>query len=524
MNERSPRLILIADRDKESAVQLGEVLKKRGYGVIYTYDGSNSIEVVITHLTDLVFYDAALPLIHYKKFIQIVRSNPRTMHIPIIIIGRATDRIGFSSLTESKINKPYDIDSVVSMVDNIFHKIDTADMLKSTNKAFEGKLTEISLPDLLQVFSLNKKTGVLKIRSADNDGSIYLRNGDIVHSHIGRVFGEKAIFRLLGVTEGDFVFQPDIMSEQISIRATLDNILMEGMRQLDETRRLIKEHFNEDMLYVVNEQKIRELTGLHPIAEEVISELRHPRRLNELLDRLNFTDLEILTTLNSLINSTVVNKLYPEDMSKNIDQYQSSEDVDLLSEDEWRAISTYINETLFRRFSIETGIIGLICPNKNLIKKFIRTLKFIRDIEFLDYNHAIQNGYGRLGNIKRNGCDIDIYLMPIQKQLITFRKLIETRVIGVIQITSSAAQSIAVNTVIEGPRSSSYINYLPVLSIVVPIDDLGGIKDLSYIEASLEIGDKKEPFTRYDISVPEEVRLLIRKFVTSIIKNSITGY
>ncbi|MCX7959849.1 MAG: response regulator, partial [Deltaproteobacteria bacterium] len=154
MKDNPPRLILIADRDKEAAMQLGDALRKKGYGVVYTYDGSNSIEVVITHLPDLIFYDAALPLIHYKKFIQIVRSNPRTMHIPIIIVGRSTDRIGFATLTESKINKPYDINAVVKMVENIFHKIDTADMLKSSTKAFEGKLSEISLPDLMQVFAL----------------------------------------------------------------------------------------------------------------------------------------------------------------------------------------------------------------------------------------------------------------------------------------------------------------------------------------------------------------------------------
>lgn len=523
MNEKPPRLILIADRDRDSAVQLGDVLKKRGYGVIYTYDGSNSIEVVITHLPDLIFYDAALPLIHYKKFIQIVRSNPRTMHIPIIIIGRVTDRIGFSTLTESKINKPYNVDVVVNMVDNIFHKIDTADMLKSSNKAFEGKLSEISLPDLLQVFAINKKTGLLKIRNSVIDGSIYLRNGEIVHAHLGKIFGEKVVYRLLGVSDGDFVFQPDVMSEQISIRATLDSILMEGMRQLDETRKIIKENFSEDLLYVTDRQRLKELSGLHPIAEDVISELKHPRRLQELLDRLNITDLEILTTLNLLINSAVVKKIQPGD-SDLMGTGGSSEDMDIMNDDEWRAFSTYINENLFRRYSIDSGIIGFVCPNKALIKKFLRTLKSIKDIEFLDYNQVTQSGYGRLGHITRNGSSVEIYLLPINKHLSPFRRLIEVKIIGVIQITSSAAQSIAVNTVIDSSRDSSYINYIPVLNIVVPSDDLAGIKDLSFIDASLEIGEKKEPFTRYDISRPEEIRLLIRRFIGNIVKNSITGH
>lgn len=521
MKENTPRLILIADRDKESASQLGEALKKKGYGVVYTYDGSNSIEVVITHLPDLVFYDAALPLIHYKKFIQIVRSNPRTMHIPIIVVGRATDRIGFSTLTESKVNKPYDIDSVLKMVENIFYKIDTADRLKSSTKAFEGKLSEISLPDLLQVFSLNKKSGVLKIKNKDSESSIYLRNGEIIHATTGKVFGEKAIYRLLGVSEGDFIFQPDVMSEQISVRASIDNILMEGMRQLDESKRLIKEQFSGDNVYLADEAKIRELKGLQPIAEDVISELKNPKTLEELLDSLHYTDLEILTTLKSLISSDVIKVMSLSEVSEII-QKGSSQTTGILSDEEWSAISYFIKENLMRRYSISEAIIGIVCANRSLTKKFIRAIKSVNDIELLDYNYILQVGYGKIGYVKREDTRIDLYLVPISKSLTPFRRLIDVRTIGMILVTSSAAHNIVINTAIEN-KGNTYLNMMPILNIIVPSDDLSGVKDLKYVDAFLEIGERKEPLTRYDISRSEEVLLLIKRFFTSIVRSSIAG-
>ncbi len=521
MKENPPRLILIADKDKEAAVQLGDALRKKGYGVVYTYDGSNSIEVVITHLPDLIFYDAALPLIHFKKFIQIVRSNPRTMHIPIIIVGRATDRIGFTTLTESKINKPYDINAVVRMVENIFHKIDTADMLKSSTRAFEGKLSEISLPDLMQVFALNKKTGVLKIKNQNLEASIFLRNGEIIHAQTGRIFGEKAMYRLLGLSEGDFIFQPDIMSEQISLRGTLDNILMEGMRQLDESKKIISENFSGSNLFVTDELKIRELSGLHPIAEDVISELKNPRMLEELLDILPYTDLEILTTLRSLIGSGAIRVVSLNEVSELI-QKTSSQSTGILSEEEWRALAYYINENLYKRYSILGAIIGLVCPNRTLVKKFIRVLKSINEVELLDYNFVSQAGYGKLGHIRNPETDLDIYLVPVNKHLAPFRRLLDIRTIGLILITSSAAKNIVVNTAID-QKNSTYLNFMPVLNIVVPTDDIAGVRDITYIEASLEIGEKKEPPTRYDISKPEEVVLLVRKFISSIIRSSVTG-
>jgi len=522
LTEKPPRLILIADREKEAAAQLGDALKKKGYAVIYTYDGSNSIEVVITHLPDLVFYDSALPLIHYKKFIQIIRSNPRTMHIPIIVVGRATDKIGFSTLTESRINKPYDIGSVITIVDNIFHKIDTADMLKTSNKAFEGKLSEISLPDLMQVFAINRKTGVLKVKGENVDGSIYLRNGEIIHSQIGKIFGEKAVFRLLGVSDASFIFQPDVLSEQISIRSTLDNILMEGMRQLDESKKIIAESFREDVLFVVVESRRRELSGLHPIAEDVISELKNPRPLNDLLDALPFSDLEILTTLKSLISSGVVETIRPEQVDDNRLSV-SSEQKSILSEEEWRALSFYIDENLHKRFSFTNALIAITCPNKILLKKFIRVLKTLDEIELLDYNQVIQNGFGRLGFIKGREIVVDLYLAPANRQFSPFKKFIGLRAIGNILITSSVAQSIAINTAIE-PRVDPYLSYLPQMRVVVPSEEVAGIKEITYVEASIDIGEKKESPTRYDVSRTEEVILLIKRLISSIIKNSVMGY
>ncbi len=523
MIDKPPRLILIADREKDASTRLGEALKKKGYGVVYTYDGSNSIEVVITHLPDLVFYDAALPLIHYKKFIQIVRSNPRTMHIPIIIVGRATDRIGFSTFTESKINKPYEIDSVVVMVENIFHKIDTADMLKSSGKAFEGRLSEISLSDLMQVFAMNKKTGVLKLKSHNIDASIYIRNGEIIHAQTKKIFGEKAMYRLLGLVEGDFIFEPDVISEQISLRGALDNLLMEGMRQLDETRRIISEQFSENNVFMIDEMKVRDLSGLQPIAEDVISELRHPMSLEELLDSLPYTDLEILTTLRSLIGSGAIRIMDLNEVNEII-KNSSTQKTSLLCEDEWRALSYYIDQNIYKRYSIKTPIIGFVCPNKTLVKKFIRILKSLSEIELLDYNLVVQAGYGRIGYIHYEEVEIDLYLVPVNKHFVPFRKLLDIRIIGLIIVTSDAAQNIALNTIIDFNNNHYLSSHLPFMNIIVPAEGMAGIKDITYVDASLEIGEKKEALTRYDLSKAEEVMLLIKKFIGGIIKSSMIGY
>src|SRR5262249_52080716 len=62
-----------------------------------------------------------------------------------------------------------------------------------------GSVEEIPLPDLLQLLSTSKKSGVLAVRSTHGFGKIYLRKGQIYYASIDDNFAvkpQKAIYRL----------------------------------------------------------------------------------------------------------------------------------------------------------------------------------------------------------------------------------------------------------------------------------------------------------------------------------------
>jgi pSer/pThr/pTyr-binding forkhead associated (FHA) protein len=101
-----------------------------------------------------------------------------------------------------------------------------------------GSLEEIPLPDLMQLFSTSKKSGVLVLRSSESTARLYLDLGRIRHAEINtspNLTPVKAVYRLLGFTRGQFALDPpdDRKFEQpLDLGAT--EVLMEGFRQLDE--------------------------------------------------------------------------------------------------------------------------------------------------------------------------------------------------------------------------------------------------------------------------------------------------
>lgn len=112
----------------------------------------------------------------------------------------------------------------------------------SAASTMTGSIAEVALPDLLQLFSASKKTGVLQITTETDVGSIYLEEGMVQFAVVNgdeSVPPEKAFYRLLVWEKGTFDLLPKVdRTFPAEIQGSVEGLLMEGMRQLDEIRRL----------------------------------------------------------------------------------------------------------------------------------------------------------------------------------------------------------------------------------------------------------------------------------------------
>ena len=108
-------------------------------------------------------------------------------------------------------------------------------------RSMSGAIDEVPVPDLLQLFSSSRKTGVLVIRNEGDVGKVYLDKGSIAHATINdsdKIVPEKAIHRIVAWNHGLFYLEP---LEELAVLQRMDlpveMALMEGMRILDEINR-----------------------------------------------------------------------------------------------------------------------------------------------------------------------------------------------------------------------------------------------------------------------------------------------
>jgi hypothetical protein len=123
--------------------------------------------------------------------------------------------------------------------------------------AFQGSLTELHLPDIIQLVSVSGKTGVFHLTDGVLKGQIYLNDGKIVHAQLEDAAGEEAVYALAIWRQGEFRFDPGIATELRTITKSNTNLLMEAARRLDEWRVLSKKIPSVDLIpeFVVQENR-----------------------------------------------------------------------------------------------------------------------------------------------------------------------------------------------------------------------------------------------------------------------------
>jgi hypothetical protein len=101
--------------------------------------------------------------------------------------------------------------------------------------ALVGNLRDLKLPNLIQINCLEKNQAKMTIEYRRQYGTLYFADGQIVHAEFQDKVGEEAVYSLLTLKEGMFKVESDIVAPTISIRNSWSNLLLEGMRQIDES-------------------------------------------------------------------------------------------------------------------------------------------------------------------------------------------------------------------------------------------------------------------------------------------------
>lgn len=296
------RKVLIADPELDAVRPLSRALRQRGYQVAYAPDGSKALEIAVLRHPDVVLFDERCTLIEPRAFAQILTSNPRTADIPVLLTTTRLDADRARSFREGVLLKPYNLDEVMSRVDHLLRRAETARELKGDAREIGGSLTQLPLPDLMQILAMNKRTGRLTLSHGNARGEVFMNAGRAVNARFGEVEGEKALFRLLSFADGTFAFSPGPPSNRIRLERSMEDALLESARQADERARLW-EALPPPATRVVLAQEAPAPVDPHPVTAEVLRLMGQPRRVSDVLDLSASPDLEVMGAVKALLES-----------------------------------------------------------------------------------------------------------------------------------------------------------------------------------------------------------------------------
>jgi len=112
-------LILLVDDSKMVRVKSSRLLASHGFQVVTAIDGVDALKQFENCCPDLVITDVDMPEMDGFGLVDALRANPRTQHIPLVMITSAEDRHREQALRAGVglvMGKPYDEEALIAHI------------------------------------------------------------------------------------------------------------------------------------------------------------------------------------------------------------------------------------------------------------------------------------------------------------------------------------------------------------------------------------------------------------------------
>ena len=173
--------------------------------------------------------------------------------------------------------------------------------------SFQGSLSELPLPDVIQLVSSSGKTGCFHLTDGDVKGQIYIHEGKIVHAQVEDLSGEEAVYQLAIWSRGEFFFETGAAVAANTIAKTNTNLLMEAARRLDEWRVLQRKVPSMDLVpeFVIPEGREGQI-NLNTSEWLILSKIDGRRSIKAIANASSHSTFEACKILYGLIATNLI--------------------------------------------------------------------------------------------------------------------------------------------------------------------------------------------------------------------------
>ena len=137
MKPQTASTILIVEDDPTTCLLLDQWLRGRGFLTLLASNGDDALAQVTQQAPDLLLLDVMMPGMDGYQLATILKANPATAQIPIIVLTGLPDRKArlacLAAGVEDFLLKPVDLDELALRVRNLLRLKHLGDFLQSQN-------------------------------------------------------------------------------------------------------------------------------------------------------------------------------------------------------------------------------------------------------------------------------------------------------------------------------------------------------------------------------------------------------
>ena len=230
--------ILIADTEVDYTTLLELRLVNAGYGVILARDGEDAFAKATAEHPSLILTEVDLPRKDGFSLIAELQAGEGTKDIPFVFISRHDDTKsvmrGLDLGAEDYITKPVKVDVLCAKVGTMMTRLKAEKKVPAPAAGVSGSLSEMSLPDIIQILGAGRKTGLVTLTDNGKQAQIFLEEGRIVNAKLEDLKGEDAFYKILYWNQGTFTIDPAAEISERLISISNDSLMLEGFRRMDE--------------------------------------------------------------------------------------------------------------------------------------------------------------------------------------------------------------------------------------------------------------------------------------------------
>ncbi len=231
--------ILIVDTEVDQLTLLDLRLVNMGFLVSNAGSGEEGLAKAKEESPSLILTEAVLPDMSGFDMIEKLQSDSATRDIPFIFLSKKDDAAsvnkGFQLGAMDYITKPIKVDILGAKINTMMSRLSAQKKsTASTSGGVSGTLSEMGLPDIVQILSAGRKTGRITLENNGETCYIDMENGQVVNASVDDLKGEEAFYKILYWNEGSFSIDPSVEITERLITLTSESLMLEGFRRMDE--------------------------------------------------------------------------------------------------------------------------------------------------------------------------------------------------------------------------------------------------------------------------------------------------